>query len=276
MTTFEKVISSTNANCVLIRLLYLLMNTMTRNNYTYTTILILMVFQSCGVDDPSLTLQLPEKGFEVVQHLPNNREGRAQNALYLPPRSIKREEFNSPELNTYIDSMYAVMLRKSGVGIASNQLGKRLQLFMIEAKSDNPRYKVLGPVTKQVFINPIITKTAKERMNFWHGCLSAPGEKRGNVATYDWIEYQCQNQKGEILKGRLEGFASVIFQHEFRHLLSGTYLDHANHFLSKEELNQQLDAGALPFFELTTDTLPLLIEGYKMGETLEEFHAHKK
>ncbi len=249
---------------------------MTLNKFIYATILISMAIQACNPIDASLTLQIPEEGFEVVQHIPSNNEGRDTNALYLAPRSITEDEFNSSELNTYIDSMYAVMPRKAGVGIASNQLGKRLQIFMIEAKSDNPRYKVLGPVNKQIFINPIITKTSKETMNFWHGCLSAHGEKRGNVATYQWIEYKCQNQKGEIKQGRLDGFASVIFQHEFRHMLGGTYLDHANHLLPKEGLNQKLDTGDLPFFDLAKDTLPLLLEGYKIGETLEEFHSHKK
>ena len=248
---------------------------MKRNYFIYTTLLIVLVLQACSTD-PSLTLEIPEEGFEVVQHIPISAEGRDQNALYLAPRRIEDDEFNSPELTVYIDSMYAVMLRAAGVGIASNQLGKRLQIFMIEAKADNPRYKVLGPVEKQVFINPKITKTSKQRKNFWHGCLSADGEKRGNVATYEWIEYTCQNEKGEIQHGRLEGFAAVIFQHEFRHMLNGTYLDHANHFLLKEELNEKLDAGELPFFELTNDTLPLLIEGYSTGETLEEYHAHKK
>ncbi len=248
---------------------------MTRNNIIYTSVLLSLFLQACNPNDPTLTLNIPEEGFEVVQHISATAEGRDQNALYLMPRSIEGEEFNSAELKTYVDSMYAVMLRKAGVGIASNQLGKRLQIFIIEAKSDNPRYKVLGPVTKKVFINPIITKTSKKRMNFWHGCLSAHGEKRGNVATYDWIEYQCKNQKGEIINGKLEGFASVIFQHEFRHMLGGTYLDHANHLLPKDELNQKLDAGDLPFFDPVNDTLPLLIEGYKLGETLEEFHSHR-
>ncbi|MCP4440618.1 MAG: peptide deformylase [Aureispira sp.] len=235
-----------------------------------------MLLQSCGSTDPSLTLDIPKEGFEVVQYIPVESDGRDTNALYLAPRRIKDDEFNTAELNVYIDSMYAMMLRKSGVGIASNQLGKRLQIFIIEAKSSNPRYKVLGPVAKQVFINPKITKTSKERKNFWHGCLSAHGEKRGNVATYEWIEYECQNQKGEIQQGRLEGFASVIFQHEFRHMLNGTYLDHANHFLSRGELDAKLDAEELPFFDLANDTLPLLIEGYVVGETLDEFHSHKK
>ena len=232
-----------------------------------------MILHACSPTDPSLTLSIPEEGFDVVQHIPKHTEGRKENTLYLAPRSIKENEFNTPELNTLIDSMYSVMLRTAGVGIASNQLGKRLQVFIIEAKTDNPRYKVLGPVSKQIFINPKITKTSKTRKNFWHGCLSARDENRGNVATYEWIEYACKNQKGELQHGRLEGFAAVIFQHEFRHLLNGTYLDHANHFVPKQELTEKLDAGELPFFELANDTLPLLIEGYKIGETLDEFHA---
>ncbi|MFK7786836.1 MAG: peptide deformylase [Crocinitomicaceae bacterium] len=240
--------------------------------YLFLTILLLM---SCATH-PNLTLDIPEEGFGVVQHIPSDQEGRAQNALYIEPRAITEKEFNSPELSTYIDSMYAVMVRTAGVGIASNQLGKRLQIFMIEAKASNPRYKVLGPVEKQVFINPVITKTSTTRKNFWHGCLSAHGENRGNVATYEWIEYRCQNQQGEVRTGRLEGFAAVIFQHEFRHMLGGTYLDHAKHLLPREALSEQLDAGELPFFDVASDTLPLLIEGYVLGETIGEYHAKGK
>lgn len=238
-------------------------------------LLMILTLHGCSPTDPSLTLSIPKEGFEVVQHTPQDTDGRDQNALYLAPRRITDNEFNSVELSTYIDSMYAVMVRTAGVGIASNQLGKRLQLFMIEAKPSNPRYKVLGPVEKQIFINPIITKVSEKRMNFWHGCLSANGENRGNVATHEWIEYTCQNQKGEMRKGRLEGFAAVIFQHEFRHMLGGTYLDHAKHFLPKEELDQKLDSKELPFFDVASDTLPLLIEGYKLGETIEAYHSRK-
>jgi len=244
---------------------------MIRNYFIYTIILMTALLQTGCSEDASLTLKIPKEGFKIVQHIPIDSEGRDQNALYLDPRSIKHEEFNSPELNTFIDSMYTIMLRKAGVGIAANQLGKRLQIFIIEAKVENPRYNVLGPVEKQVFINPKITNVSKERKNFWHGCLSAQGEKRGNVATFEWIEYECQNQKGEIQHGRLDGFAAVIFQHEFRHLMNGTYLDHANHFLSKEELGQKLEAGELPFFELANDTLPILIDGYQLGKSLEEY-----
>jgi peptide deformylase len=231
-----------------------------------------MGIKSCKTIDDSLTLNISKDELEVLQQIPSNQKGREKSALYLPPRKIKKEEFNTPILSEFIDSMYAVMTKKSGVGIAANQIGKRLQIFIIEAKANNPRYKVLGPVPKQIFINPVITKVSAAKKNFWHGCLSAHGEKRGNVATYEWVEYQAQNETGETHSGRLEGFAAVIFQHEFRHLLNGTYLDVAHQFVSKPELDKEIELGKLSFFEIASDTLPLLISGYTIGETLDEFH----
>ncbi|WP_146194163.1 peptide deformylase [Brumimicrobium oceani] len=241
-------------------------------NYIIFTILLMTAFShtSCSTNK-SLTFESPKEGYKVVQHIPKNKKGRDKNALYLTPRSIKEDEFNTPELNTFIDSMNAVMLREEGVGIAANQLGKRLQIFIIEAMDDNSRYKVLGTVNNQVFINPIITNVSKERKNFWHGCLSANGEDRGNVATFKWIEYECKNQKGEIQRGRLDGFAAVIFQHEYRHLMKGTYLDHAKHLLPKAELDEKLKSGELPFFETADENLPLLIEGYQLNTRLEDY-----
>lgn len=239
------------------------------------TLVTSMSLKSCKTIDKSLTLDIRKVELEILQQIPENQKGREKSALYLAPRRISEEEFNTPALNELIDSMYNMMIKKSGVGIAANQLGKRLQVFIIEAKSDNPRYKILGSVQKQLFINPSITKVSLSKKNFWHGCLSADGAKRGNVATYEWIEYQCQNEKGDVITGRLEGFAAVIFQHEFRHLLNGTYLDVAKHFLSKTELDLEIEMKKTPFFETAADTLPLLINGYIVGETLEKYHSKR-
>jgi peptide deformylase len=244
-----------------------------RNYLIISTIITALSLQSCKTMDASLTLNVSKGGLEVLQQIPANQKGRDKNALYLPARRIREKEFKSSNLNVLIDSMYSMMVKKSGVGIAANQLGKRLQIFIIEAKADNPRYKVLGPVPKQIFINPMITKVSTKKKNFWHGCLSADGEKRGNVATYEWIEYQCQNENGNIQIGRLDGFAAVIFQHEFRHLMNGTYLDVAKEFLSKTELDHEIEMGKIPFFETAPDTLPLLISGYTVGETLDNYHS---
>ena len=239
-------------------------------------VIILVSLPNCTSMKSPLSLKLPKTGLPVLQQLPTGDHLRTESPLYLPPRMIKEKEFDTKQLYQVIDSMYFIMQKKAGVGIAANQIGKRLQLFMIEAKADNPRYKVLGPVAKQVFINPRITNVSTTRMNFWHGCLSAEGKDRGNVATYEWIEYECRDEKGGIRSARLDGFAAVIFQHEFRHLLNGTYLDVAKEFLPKAELDEQVRMGKVPFFNSTDATLPLLIGEYKIGESLDDYHARMK
>lgn len=243
-----------------------------RTFYLLSGILSVALSGCSSPEDPALTFSIPQAGFEVVQQLPTDQRAGSGNPLYLPPREVTTEEFGSPELQLFVDSMYRVMRRTAGVGIAANQLGKRLQIFMIEAEADNPRYQVLGAVPKQVFINPKITSASKAVRNFWHGCLSAKGKLRGNVATHAWIEYTCQSMDGSTLIGRLDGFAAVIFQHEFRHMLGGTYLDHANHRVPKPKLDSLIASGVLPFFETCADTIPLLVSGYQLGESLTEFH----
>ncbi len=47
--------------------------------------------------------------------------------------------------------------------------------------------------------------------------------------------------------------------------MKGAYMDHAPHFLVKEELDKKLASGELPFFEAAQDTHPLFIEGYQLG-----------
>lgn len=230
----------------------------------------------CSTVHSPLSLKMPKKEIKVLQQIPVNDKLRSKSPLYLPPRIIKEKEFNTKNLLLFIDSMYAMMQRKAGVGISANQLGKQLQIFIIEAKSDNPRYKVLGPVAKKIFINPVITNVSSTKKNFWHACLSADGAKRGNVASFEWIEYRCQDEKGNIITGRLDGFAAVIFQHEFKHLLNGTYLDVAQDLLPKAELDYQIGIGKIAFFDTANDALPLLINGYKIGETLAAYHTRMR
>jgi peptide deformylase len=211
---------------------------------------------------------------EIVQQT-RDSTARRSNPLYLPAQRISTEHFSAGTVRELVEKMKMAMHAQGGIGIAANQVGLSLQLFLIEAKPDNPRYKVLGEVPLQVFVNPRILAVSRERHNFWHGCLSAAGEPRGNVATYDWVEFEAADPEGQVRRGRLDGLASVIFQHEFRHLLGGTYLDRANVFLPKEELERRLEAKELPFFEPVGDELPLLIGDYRVGESLEQFYARR-
>ena len=139
---------------------------MIKFSFFLSIVFISMNTNQCKSETETFSLTIPKKGFEVLQHLPVNQKGRNKNTLYLPPREITENEFNTQPLNEFIARLHEVMIKTSGVGIAANQVGKRLQIFIIEANADNPRYQVLGPVNKQVFINPKITKVSKEKKNF--------------------------------------------------------------------------------------------------------------
>ena len=104
----------------------------------FFTLALMTLTTQCS-SDPALSLTIPNEGFELVQQLPSQNEARMQNALYQPARAITKREMASTALRTLVDSMYAVMLQNEGVGIAANQLGKRLQIFIIEAKAHNAR-----------------------------------------------------------------------------------------------------------------------------------------
>ncbi len=224
---------------------------------------------------PRHSFEIPSPGWSVIQH-ERDHQKRIDNSLYLPNRRVQAHEFSGKALADFVSAMYAMMQKTSGIGIAANQVGKNIQIFMLEAKPNNPRYQVLGPVPFAVFINPRIVKVSPERKNFWHACLSAVGEKRGNVATYEWIEIEATDPQGNQIHTRLDGLAAVIFQHEFRHMLGGTYLDRATTFLTKEEFDRGLERSEIPFFEPTDDQLPLLIGDYHIGDSLEEHYTRQQ
>lgn len=229
---------------------------------------------ACGHLDRH-SLKMPDREISVVQH-DRDAARRRSNSLYLPNRPVKEDEFGTRSLDDFIAGMYRTMNSAMGIGIAANQVGKNIQVFIIEAKPGHPRYRVLGAVPYGVFINPRIVHASAQRRNFWHGCLSAVGEKRGNVATYEWIDIEASAPNAEPIRARLEGLAAVIFQHEFRHMLGGTYLDRAMEYLDKPELDRKFDSGEAKFFEAADERLPLLIGDYQIGETLEDYYARSR
>lgn len=223
------------------------------------------------VDD----LLVPEEGLKLVQHT-KVKELRYKNSLYLPSRKINNHEFSSNKLNNLIKAMRLTMHNNRGVGIAANQVDKNLQLFLIEANKSSLWHEKLDVVPYQIFINPRITKVSNNKKNFWHGCLSGRGEKMGNVATYEWIEYETYDFEGNLHKGKLDGFAAVIFQHEMRHLLGGTYLDKSKEYVDVRDFHEKVYTNEIPFFEIADKRLPVLLDDYLIGESLDDYYSRNQ
>lgn len=97
----------------------------------------------------------------------------------------------------------------SGVGIAAPQVGINRRIILVQRfdKDGNPF---------EVFINPEITWSSELFQYGPEGDLSF--NERGNVFRNYAITIKYYNLNGEIITETIEGFTSVIFQHERDHL----------------------------------------------------------
>lgn len=125
--------------------------------------------------------------------------------------TIPTEIIKDGSLKELVLDMKKTMKESQGVGLAANQIGKDLAIFVIEeriAKESN---------VPEVYINPEITEYSKEVDDMEEGCLSIPGFyheiKRSKKIKIKFID---ENGKKQKLKAR--GFLARVLQHETDHL----------------------------------------------------------
>ena len=120
------------------------------------------------------------------------------------------------------DDMIDTMHAEEGVGLAAQQVGETLALFVMDipARSDtdgdgnrlNPDAGM--PMT---LVNPEITWASKETEVYEEGCLSFP-DIRANVARPSEVEVRYLDREGKPQQRRLRGLAARCCQHELDHL----------------------------------------------------------
>lgn len=152
---------------------------------------------------------------------------------------------NSSELQTLIDDMFATMYHASGVGLAAPQIGKSIQLFVLDIDeiAKDAEEECPGPL---VFINPEITKKSEEKVKMEEGCLSIP-EVRDDVmrASEITVRYFNRDFKPETLGAG--GWLARVIQHEYDHLQGVLFLDYLSAFRRRFHKNvlKKIDAGLL-------------------------------
>lgn len=106
-----------------------------------------------------------------------------------------------------IKEMMKTMIGVNGIGLSANQVGKNIQLFVI-----NPELS-----KKCVFINPEIIKISKKSEIIEEGCLSLPDifipTKRAKS-----IKIKAINEKNKQFKLKAKGLLARAIQHEIDHL----------------------------------------------------------
>lgn len=168
-----------------------------------------------------------------IVKLPHSVLGRV--AGDVPPAEIK-----SPKIQRLIAEMKAT-LRASpdGVGLAAPQIGKSLKIFLVSeeaaaidaAERDaNARGEPSRTIqmhandtnTKRnwehcVFINPIMVRHSRRKIEMHEGCLSVPG-KFGLVPRYEKVELSWLDENGKKQGRGFTGFFARVIQHELDHL----------------------------------------------------------
>ena len=140
--------------------------------------------------------------------------------LHQPTREIT--EFDE-KLRTLVDDMFETMYAAEGVGLAANQIGLDLRVFVYDCSDDE------GVRHKGVVVNPKletseIPETMPDPDDDWEGCLSAPGESYP-TGRAKWAKVTGSDIEGNPIEVEGTGYFARCLQHETDHLDGYIYLD---------------------------------------------------
>lgn len=133
------------------------------------------------------------------------------------------------------EAMIVTMYEEDGVGLAAHQVGRPIQMAVIDvlpAQESRPSRAwvggcevELGSLMPLVMINPEIHPVGEERTTEPEGCLSMPG-LHDEVERPARVRIVCQDLSGETLEIEAEGLLSRAAQHEHDHLHGILFIDH--------------------------------------------------
>ena len=107
--------------------------------------------------------------------------------------------------------MRKTMKEQSGIGLAANQVGLNMQLFVIDeglAKEHN---------APSVYLNPEVKPYSKNQEELEEGCLSIP-DFWPQITRAKKIKLKALDENGKKIKLKAKGFLARVFQHETDHL----------------------------------------------------------
>ncbi|MBC8346032.1 MAG: peptide deformylase [Candidatus Marinimicrobia bacterium] len=110
-----------------------------------------------------------------------------------------------------IDDMFHTMYEESGIGLAANQIGVDLNLFIIDISDIEDEVESV-----HIFINGEILNSSGESW-FEEGCLSIP-EVRLEVKRPEFIQFKYQDESGNEHIEEMSGLLARAIQHEIDHL----------------------------------------------------------
>lgn len=156
------------------------------------------------------------------------------------------------------EQMLETMYAEEGCGLAAQQVGRSLQLAVIDvmpaiesrpsrAWHDGQEIE-LDSLMPLVMINPTIHPVGEEREIDMEGCLSIPG-LQDEVDRPARVRVLCQDLSGKNLEFEAEGLLARAAQHEVDHLHGILFIDHLPVEALKEHqpLLRKIQARSLDF-----------------------------
>jgi len=135
-------------------------------------------------------------------------------------------------LETFVDNMLDTMYDADGVGLAAQQVGKPLQVTVLDVSHAEDRPSTMSVDGKEVhipdymplvLINPEI-KTLNDAVTGPEGCLSFP-EVFADIERPESIEVTAKDHKGNEIKFSCGGLLAKAVQHEVDHLKGILFID---------------------------------------------------
>ncbi|WP_459753637.1 peptide deformylase [Streptomyces sennicomposti] len=149
-------------------------------------------------------------------------------ALAAPCREVT--DFG-PELAALVEDLFATMYAARGVGLAANQVGTDLRVFVYDCPDDED-VRHLGHL-----VNPRLVAADGLLFRGPEGCLSLPGLEAG-VERRDRAVVEGFTVTGEPVTVEGSGFFARCLQHECDHLDGRLYVDHLTGRRRRKALRQ--------------------------------------
>ena len=134
-------------------------------------------------------------------------------------------DFNS-RLHTLLDDMKETLLDSGGVGLAAPLVGILRRVCVVQNEDD----EVIE------LINPEIIYTEGEQTGL-EGCLSVPG-KYGIVTRPEVVRVRAQDRNGDFFEVEDSDLTARCFCHEIEHLDGHLFVEHTDHLMTEEELEE--------------------------------------
>jgi peptide deformylase len=154
------------------------------------------------------------------------------NESVLHRKGVKIEAFD-PALRRLAAEMVETMHEANGIGLAAQQIGRALQLCVVDLREAESKFAweldgakpPLDLIMPMVLANPDVTpvKGTPETV-YEEGCLSFP-KIRGDVTRPDAITVKFQDEHGVPHVLKCDGLFSRCVQHEVDHLNGVLFID---------------------------------------------------